>query len=153
MLLLATVGCDRVTKHLATATLAEAPPQSYFADTLQLQYAENAGGFLSLGSGMPDWARTGLFTFGVGFTLIALAVLALKDRWTGLPLAGASLVFAGGVSNLIDRIARGTVIDFMSIGIGPLRTGIFNVADVAIMIGLVLIVMKVPLTGRADGAP
>jgi len=48
-------------------------------------------------------------------------------------------VFAGGISNLIDRILWGSVVDFMSVGVGPLRTGIFNVADVAVMIGIALI--------------
>ena len=46
-----------------------------------------------------------------------------------------ALFLAGALSNLIDRIAVGSVIDFLNVGIGPLRTGIFNVADVAIMAG------------------
>jgi signal peptidase II len=47
---------------------------------------------------------------------------------------------AGGASNWIDRAVRGSVVDFMNVGIGPVRTGVFNVADVAIMLGAVLIV-------------
>jgi signal peptidase II len=51
-----------------------------------------------------------------------------------------SLVFAGGVGNLIDRIIHnGFVVDFINIGIGPIRTGIFNVADVAVMGGSILL--------------
>jgi lipoprotein signal peptidase len=42
---------------------------------------------------------------------------------------------AGALSNLIDRIAVGSVIDFLNVGVGLLRTGIFNLADVAIMAG------------------
>ena len=62
-----------------------------------------------------------------------------------LPLCAFSLVAAGGIGNLIDRIFRqGRVVDFMNMGITvnqfPLRTGIFNVADVAIMAGLFLII-------------
>jgi signal peptidase II len=50
-----------------------------------------------------------------------------------------SLVLGGGVSNLIDRFFRqnGQVIDFMNMGIGSLRTGVFNVADVFIMFGII----------------
>ena len=51
------------------------------------------------------------------------------------------LFFAGGVSNWVDRVAMGTVIDFMNIGIGPFRTGIFNMADVAIMAGAALLIV------------
>jgi len=55
-----------------------------------------------------------------------------------------SLFFAGGIGNLIDRISHdGLVIDFINIGIGPVRTGIFNVADVAVMIGFFILFLAV----------
>jgi lipoprotein signal peptidase len=41
----ATIGCDRVTKHIATVALAGAPVRSYLADTIRLEYTENTGGF------------------------------------------------------------------------------------------------------------
>jgi signal peptidase II len=134
-LLLLTVGCDRVTKRMAADNLANRPPQSYLAGIVRLEYAENPGAFLSMGSGLPEWARFSIFRVGVGVALIAVGLVALKKRWVGLPLAGASLVVAGGASNLVDRLVRGNVIDFMNVGIGPVRTGIFNVADVAILLG------------------
>ena len=137
--MIATIACDRVTKHLATAHLANSPSQSFLADTFRLEYAENTGAFLSLGSTLPQKIRTGVLTFGVAIGLILVAILAVKKRWTGVPLAGAALIWAGGVSNLVDRAMRGSVVDFMNLGIGSLRTGIFNVADVAIMAGAILI--------------
>jgi signal peptidase II len=44
-------------------------------------------------------------------------------------------------SNWLDRLASGRVVDFINIGFGPLRTGIFNVADVAIMFGSGLVIL------------
>jgi len=132
----ATIGCDRVTKHIATTTLADTPRRSYLADTIRLQYAENAGGFLGMGSDLPEAARTALFTVGTGLMLAALVAAALHYRWRGWLLVGAALVAAGGVSNWVDRLLRGSVVDFIVIGIGPLQTGVFNVADVAIMLGV-----------------
>jgi len=41
----------------------------------------------------------------------------------------------------MDRVARGSVVDFINIGIGDLRTGIFNVADMALMIGVIIVVI------------
>ena len=134
-LLLLTIGCDRITKQAARINLMGAPTQSY-----QLEYTENNGAFLSLGSRLPEWARTMLLRVGVGLALAALVFMVLKHRWSGAALAGASLTVAGGVSNLLDRILRGSVVDFMSVGIGPIRTGIFNVADVAIVVGGVLLI-------------
>ena len=136
----ATISCDRATKHIAATTLAGAPTQSFLADTVRIQYAENTGGFLSLGADLPPVLRTGLFTFGTGVALVGLIVAALVLRWTGWPLLGVSLFVAGGASNWIDRLAHGSVIDFINVGIGPLRTGIFNVADVAIMLGVTIVI-------------
>ena len=140
ILALTTVGCDRVTKHLASAWLANTPAQSFVMDTVRFEYAENTGAFLSLGSGLSDSLRFSIFSFGVGAALLLLLFIAVRQRWSGLPLAGATLVLAGGASNLVDRLIHGSVIDFVSIGVAGVRTGIFNVADVAIMIGGLLIV-------------
>lgn len=134
----ATVGCDRVTKHIATSVLEGAPARSYLGDTVRLVYAENTGGFLSLGAGLPDGARTAVFTIATGLFMLALVVVALRGRWSGLRLTALVLFIAGGASNWIDRALRGSVVDFLNAGIGALRTGVFNVADMAIMLGAVL---------------
>jgi signal peptidase II len=139
-LLLTTVGCDRITKHLAIVHLSGAPPVSYLHNTIRLQYAENSGAFLSLGSELPDTLRTMILTVGVAILLVLVAILAIHRGWVGVPLAGAALMWGGGASNLIDRAARGHVVDFLNIGVGSLRTGIFNVADVAVLLGALLIV-------------
>ncbi len=139
-LMAATVGCDRVTKHFAEATLAATPARSFLADTVRLEYSENAGAFLGLGSGWPIEVRTALFTVGTALLLLIMIAMAIRHRWSGLALAGLVLFVSGGVSNLVDRIARGSVIDFMNVGVGSVRTGIFNVADAAIMLGVALVV-------------
>lgn len=131
----ATIGCDRVTKYVASTTLAEAPARSFLADTFRLEYAENRGAFLGLGADWPLPLRRAVLDIGNGLLLLALSVLALRGRWPGRAPLGVALFVAGGASNLVDRLAHGAVIDFMNVGIGPLRTGIFNVADMAIMLG------------------
>jgi len=66
--------------------------------------------------------------------------VSARYRWRPRAALGLTLVAAGGVSNLIDRLLRGSVTDFMNLGVGALRTGIFNVADVAIVVGALLVV-------------
>jgi signal peptidase II len=132
---LGTVGCDQVTKHVARSLLAGAQARSYLADTIRLDYAENAGGFLSLGSTWSPMARTSLLTFGTGAMLLILAGAAVRSRLTGWSLLAAILFISGGASNWLDRATRGIVVDFMNLGIGPVRTGIFNAADVSILAG------------------
>jgi len=141
-----TIGCDRVTKHIATVALAGAPGRSYVADTIRLEYVENPGGFLSLGANLPAAARTALFTIGTGVMLLILLAAAVRFRWHGWLLIGTGLVLAGAASNWVDRAVRGSVVDFINVGVGPLRTGIFNVADVAIMLGAAVLL----LSGRPD---
>jgi signal peptidase II len=131
----ATIGCDRVTKHIAATTLADTPGRSFLADTLRLEYAENTGAFLSLGADWPRPIRTAVFGVSNAVLLVVVAVVAVRGRWPRMALLGMALFVAGGASNLLDRVAYGMVIDFMNVGVGSLRTGIFNVADVAIMLG------------------
>ena len=74
--------------------------------------------------------------------LVAMAVFAMRrrqDRWVTI---GLTLFVAGGASNLVDRIAQGSVVDFLNVGIGPLRTGVFNVADMAILLGAGIFVVN-----------
>ena len=136
-----TIGCDRVTKHVASATLAGGGVRSYWADTIRLEYVENTGGFLGLGASLPEAWRVTLFTTVTGVLLLVMAVVAARSRWHGWLLGGVCLVLAGGASNWVDRVVRGSVVDFMNVGIGSLRTGVFNVADMAIMLGAALLVL------------
>lgn len=138
---LTTVGCDRVTKHAAATLLADSQERSFLGDTVRLSYAENTGGFLSLGADLPVERRVIVFTVLTGLLLAGLAGAAIQRRWEGARLLGAALIVSGGLSNWIDRVVVGSVVDFINIGIGRVRTGIFNVADVAIMAGVVLLVI------------
>ncbi len=148
-LVLSTIACDRATKRLAVQHLAGAPPRSYLSDTVRIQYTENRGGFLGLGAELPPPLRSAIFTSGTLLLLVAVSFV-LARRGTGWTAAlGLSLLWAGGVSNLADRIARGTVVDFLNLGLGPLRTGIFNVADVAITLGVAVLLLA-PLRTHPD---
>jgi signal peptidase II len=136
LLIASTVGCDAATKHLAAESLAGLPAQSFFGDTVRLVYVENAGGFLNLGATLPPWARTTVFTVAVGVFLSLIAAAAWRTGWRRWHTVALSLFLSGGFSNWVDRLSDGSVIDFLNVGIGGLRTGIFNVADVAIMAGI-----------------
>ena len=137
------IVCDQATKLITKRYFQPGAIFSFAGDMFRLQYAENTGAFLSLGSSLPESWRHITFTVLVG---IFLAALLLYTIFSGtLPPRQCfclSLLCGGGLSNLIDRIVYdGRVVDFLNVGIGPLRTGIFNVADVAIMAGTLLLVV------------
>ncbi len=137
------LGCDQATKRIATQKLRDSPPRSYLSGAVRLEFALNPGGFLSLGSRLPPRLRFWAFTAISGTLLVAIAcLLAMKWHMRLASFVPLVFVFAGATGNLIDRLTQdGLVTDFIILGIGPLRTGIFNVADVAITIGGVAFVL------------
>jgi len=139
-LLLATVGLDQITKVVARDRLESRPPISLLGGIVRLFYVENPGAFLGLGAGLSEATRYWLFTVIVGGFLVGLFLYIFLNRGLSLiEIIAFSLILGGGLSNLIDRLLYDYVIDFMVIGIGRLRTGVFNVADVAITAGVGLL--------------
>lgn len=104
---------------------------------LKLILANNTGGFLGWGSQLPESIRFILFSTFVGIALFAcLLYIFFSNRLSNQMLIGYSLIIAGGAGNLIDRlIFLGRVTDFIFLSLGPLSTGIFNVADVVFIVG------------------
>jgi signal peptidase II len=134
------VGCDQATKAIARGCLKAEPAISFFGDSFRLQYAENQGAFLGLGANLPDHWRTGPLIVVASAWLVLLAVLLLSREWTPARFVALALILAGGLGNLIDRISNhNAVVDFMNLGVGRVRTGIFNVADVALICGAAML--------------
>ena len=139
--LMGCVGCDQATKLMAREHLPPGEMISLLGDTLRLEYTENSGAFLSVGHTLPPSLRSALFIFGAVLIVSAVLVWALRSRQLSrVGVIGAALVCGGGFSNVIDRVSYGGhVVDFLNVGIGSLRTGIFNVADMALMLGIALL--------------
>lgn len=135
LLFISTVGCDQISKVVARDSLRYTQPLSYLGDSIRLQFAQNPGAFLSFGAEWAHGLRFWIFTFAAALMVAAAALALIRKPMTPLMTIALTLVVAGGVGNLIDRVAFGVVTDFLNIGIGHLRTGIFNVADMAIMAG------------------
>jgi len=136
------IGCDRISKSVAQEHLAGTPVQSYMWDIFRLHYAENPGAFLGIGANMPESARFWIFVIVVGLILVGLLVWTICSRSLSLiGVAALSLLLGGGISNLYDRVFNnGIVVDFLNLGLGDLRTGIFNVADVSISTGVAMLI-------------
>jgi signal peptidase II len=151
LVLLCCVGCDQAVKALAKGALASSPPVLLLDGAVRLQYTENPGAFLSLGESLPAGVRFLLGVVLVGATHLALLVFLLRTRTLSTwQRVGFSLFLAGGLGNWLDRLLNeGRVIDFVSLGVGGLHTGIFNVADVAITAGILMVLVA----GRQQAPP
>jgi signal peptidase II len=132
------VSCDHATKEVATRTLEPGAGVSLLGDALRLELVQNPGAFLSVGSFLPAGVRRLLFLGLVPAGLALFCALAVASGFaSGSSLVGLGLLAGGGVANWLDRLANGgAVTDFVSFGLGPLRTGIFNAADVCIVAGV-----------------
>jgi signal peptidase II len=151
-ILLLSAGCDHATKQIAQHVLADAPVISLAADTLRFELAYNHGGFLSVGVGLPEEIRRLFFLTFVPLALIVICWLVLRmqplPRWS---LVGLALVAGGGFANWLDRIVNeGAVTDFVSLGVGPLRTGIFNLADIWVTGGAILLLVAMRAADARD---
>lgn len=155
LILAGTVGCDQATKQLAISGLRGEPGQSFLGGLFRLRYAENPGAFLSMFGGLSRTAQFWLLTAGVGVMLLGMLVYLVASGKLGrLPTVALALCVGGGLSNWIDRALNdGRVVDFMMVGVGPVRTGVFNVADVAIMLGVALFLWDARGRSAPDAAP
>jgi signal peptidase II len=138
-LLLLTVSCDQISKEWARENLQNLRTYTYFSRTLTFRYAENTGAFLSLGSSLSEGLRFWIFIFAVGVFLTYTSFqLFRKNNMDWGTTFALTFLTGGGIGNLIDRLHRGYVTDFIHFEWGPLRTGVFNVADMAIVGGILL---------------
>ncbi len=152
----AILALDQWTKVIAIDHLRGLGRFSYWGDFFRLQYAENTGAFLSLGSSLSPETRFWLLSVIVGLFLVGILVyLILRPELEWLQTAAFTMILGGGFSNLLDRIFRasGHVVDFMNMGIGPVRTGIFNVADVFIMAGITIAFLAKPSRHKKSLSP
>lgn len=134
------IGCDQQTKLLAVEHIKDGADSFFWNNTFVLTYAENKGAFFSIGSDLTGNWKALLLLILPALSLLFLTVFTLfsKSISAGQMLA-LSCIIGGGLSNIYDRIAHGAVVDFMNMGIGQWRTGIFNFADVSIMLGMFLL--------------
>ena len=139
--LLLCVSLDQWSKVYAIQHWKGEPAQSFLGDMFRIEYAENDGAFLSLLADFSSDVRFWVLVVGNSAVLLGLSIYILTTKQMEfshfLPL---TLLVAGGLGNLIDRVRFLCVIDYFNVGIGSLRTGIFNVADMAITGGFLLLV-------------
>lgn len=140
-ILAVTIGCDQATKVAARTSLQGSGVHRIVGNVLLLVYVENTGGFLSFGSTWKPAVRTVIFSVLSAIILGALLIYTLRSRQMGMATTIALCLLAGGgIGNILDRLLRdGRVADFINLGLGSVRTGIFNFADLSIMTGLAMI--------------
>jgi signal peptidase II len=144
------VGCDHATKHIAQSELRGNPPVTLLGNILDLRYTENRDVGFGLLRAVPAPVRRPLILVGGSVGLGFLGLLWWRRRRASLLEHAAYATFVGGaLGNLTDRLARGYVIDFVHLHHWP----VFNVADVCLVAGAVLIWLASRTPSRTEDAP
>lgn len=155
----AVLALDFGTKRWATATLAGREPMPILGDLLRLTYTRNPGVAFGIGAGFPFPYY--LFSIAAALTILYLFLRGpIPSRTQRIGLA---LILGGALGNLVDRVTAGEVVDWIEVGWRHWHFHVFNIADSAVSIGVVMFALGrlrsdpryhgVPDAGTTVGAP
>lgn len=138
-LLAVVIGLDQVSKAIVRENVKYYQYTHYLNDRFTLTRVENTGAFLSVGNTLAGPVRFIVLNLLPLLAVIAGLVFMLTRQLSRTTLASIILIVGGGFGNIYDRIRYGSVTDFMHINFGFFQTGIFNVADVLILVGMLML--------------
>ena len=132
----AVVVTDQVTKALVTGALQPGESRPILGDFLRIVFSQNSGALFGLFK--DNAAMFGLVSLGVIGLIVAYHRRAGGCRFMTVTLG---LLLGGAIGNMLDRLRFGYVVDFVDGGIGTVRWYTFNVADAAISLAIVLLIV------------
>lgn len=148
-LVLLNVSCDQISKTVVRQTIEKDERISVFDDNFVLTKVENTGAAYSLGSDLAPVLKIILLQIlPILVLLFLLRLLIIKTNYSKETIVGFTFILGGGIGNLYDRIVHGSVTDFMIMDIGIIKTEIFNMADVSIMLGSFIILITALITKK-----
>ena len=142
---------DQITKVWVDKTMRVYDNQSIIPGILDLHYIRNTGAAFGFLSGSHEGFRVPFFILVsvVAVGIILFLFYRLEDSEVMMPVA-LSLVLGGAIGNLVDRIRLGEVIDFILVHYKTFRWPAFNVADIAITVGVFLLILRIFIFERVS---
>lgn len=137
------ISCDRITKSIVRVNIPQNSATTYLNNHLTITRVENTGAFLSAGSSLSNASK--LITLNIlPLLALSLAVVYIFTRrnLSRLHLFAISCIIGGGIGNVYDRVLYGSVTDFLYMDFTIFHTGIFNLADVSLMLGVAILLFS-----------
>lgn len=140
---------DQVTKNWSEANLPLLQPQPFLGEILQLTLLYNSGAAWGMGSGITPVVT--VLQLGIVVGVVVFTIKAVRSIWYAIAM---SLILGGALGNIHDRLLRppgpfrGEVVDFLQLPNWP----VFNVADMAVVGGAILVILLGVLGVPADPA-
>ncbi|HXH65644.1 MAG TPA: signal peptidase II [Candidatus Limnocylindrales bacterium] len=148
------VIADRLTKALIESRTTEGWHHELLHNFIYLVHSKNPGiAFSMFANSQSPWLRAGLVALSLVFIAALGWLLVTSKSITWRTLAGLSLLIGGAAGNLTDRLLHGGVTDFFEVLLGTYRYPAFNVADSAITVGAILVLLDVLFPPKHAGNP
>ena len=134
---------DQISKILIRKNVEQYSDIKLIGEYFILTNVENSGAFLGMGSDFSPIMKSFFLIVLPIAILISIIIYVYRDKEIDkISLIGFSLIIGGGIGNIFDRIIYGSVTDFLFIDLGGIfRTGIFNIADLVVTSGMILIIL------------
>lgn len=138
-----TIAIDQISKILVRAYVIPSEKTNIIGTYFTLHNVENTGAFLGMGSDLSPVLKLILLLILPIAVLGFVTVHIFKDKsLDNVSIFAFASIIGGGIANVFDRIAYGSVTDFFHIDLGGvLRTGIFNLADLSVTTGMVILLV------------
>lgn len=134
------ISCDQISKSVVRKTIEPFERIEVFKNSFVLTKVENTGAAYSLGSDLAPILKILLLQILPTIVLLfLLRQILIKTNYSKGIIIGFTFIIGGGIGNLLDRIMYGSVTDFMILDLVVIKTEIFNLADVSIMLGTILV--------------
>jgi signal peptidase II len=143
ILIVFNIAIDQISKIMVRAKVVPRTESSIIGDVFTLHNVENSGAFLGMGSDLGEPLRTILLLVLPVIVLGLVVIHIIREKSIDkMSLIGFCCIIGGGIANVYDRFAYGSVTDFLHLDFGgKLRTGIFNIADVSVSTGMIMILL------------
>ena len=150
LLIVLNITVDQASKIWVRATFTYGETKSIIGDSFIMQYVENKGAFLGMGSDLNPTLRLIFLLILPILVLGYVAYYIFKHKELDqMSLIAFCCIVGGGIANVFDRIVLGSVTDFFYIDLGGMfRTGIFNIADVSVTTGMIMLLVASFKTGN-----
>ena len=137
------IASDQISKVWVRNNFESYIETSIVGDIFTLIKVENTGAFLGMGSELPETLRVLLLIVLPVIVLVGITIYTYFDKSLDkTSIIGFSLIIGGGVGNIFDRIVYGSVTDFLYLNFEFFKTGIFNIADLSVTTGMILILIS-----------
>ena len=143
ILIAVSILLDQLSKFLIRQNVDQYSEIKLIGDYFILTNVENSGAFLGMGSDFSPFIKTIFLLILPVIVLICIMVYVYRDKEIDkISLIGFCFIIGGGIANIYDRILYGSVTDFLFIDLGGIfKTGIFNIADLSVTTGMILILL------------